>query len=370
MTAFFIGIMSGTSLDGIDAVMTQINTQGQTQVIGMVSREFSKPLKQKLVELQTAHADELHNEALAGSALAIEYALAVKDLLAQEKMVAQEITAIGAHGQTIRHQPNLQNHSAYSWQTLNASLLAELCQINVCADFRNADIAAGGQGAPLVPAFHFAQFADMAPVTITNIGGISNITVIASKTLSDVIGFDCGPGNLLLDTWVMQHQQQAYDHDGQWALSGVVHAELLQSFLSEPYFHMPAPKSTGRDLFNHQWLAAHLKKWSSLQAQDVQRTLLELTAISITQAIQQQNPQGQVILCGGGAKNRFLVERIQALLPQNKVSTSALTGIDPQAVEGAAFAWLAWAYVNKKPANLPAVTGASRPKVLGAMYFA
>jgi anhydro-N-acetylmuramic acid kinase len=370
MTALFIGIMSGTSLDGIDAVLAQIDTQGHTQVIGMVSREFSKPLKKTLLELQDVHPNELHHEALAGSALAVEYADAVKDLLTQENVSTKDIVAIGAHGQTIRHQPNLQNHLAYSWQTLNPALLAELSEINVCADFRNADIAAGGQGAPLVPAFHFAQFADIAPATIINIGGISNITVIPSRTLNEVIGFDCGPGNLLMDAWIMQEKQEAYDHDGQWAQCGQVHQALLESFLSEPYFLIPAPKSTGRDLFNHTWLSRHLEKWADIEAKDVQRTLLELTTVSITQAIRRYANTGRVILCGGGAKNGFLVERIQTHLPDHLVSTSTLLGIDAQAVEGAAFAWLAWACINKKPANLPAVTGARRPKVLGALYYA
>ncbi|MCM0028906.1 MAG: anhydro-N-acetylmuramic acid kinase [Polynucleobacter sp.] len=367
----YIGMMSGTSLDGIDAVLAELGPDGQTQLCGAVSTLFAPPLRDALLALQTPGDNEIHREHLAANALAMAYADIVKQLLADSKRQPSEISAIGAHGQTIRHQAGSNNALAYTHQTLNPALLAELTSIDVIADFRSRDLAAGGHGAPLVPAFHAQQFASDKNTAVLNLGGIANLTLLPLK--GDVTGFDCGPGNMLMDAWITKHQGQAFDRDGAWATQGVVNVSLLERMLADPFFTKAPPKSTGRDDFHLQWLEKQLGS-NTYKAEDVQATLLRLTVITALQAIQAYAPQTEIlIVCGGGVNNIALLnslrEQAQAMFKHAlEIRSSEANGVDPQLVEALAFAWLAWAHKTKRPANLPAVTGASGPRILGACY--
>ena len=369
--SLYIGLMSGTSLDGIDAVLAKIGPNGEVSAQMAISAPFSPGLLQALVDLQSPGPNELHREKQAANALAIAYADAVKALLNQAQLKPADISGIGAHGQTIRHQPELGENAAYTHQTLNAALLAEKTGIDVIADFRSRDVAAGGQGAPLVPAFHAQQFASTENIAIVNIGGIANLTLLPSQ--GEVTGFDCGPGNMLMDAWIFEQQGNRFDQDGAWALKGKVNDELLSKLLSDPFFSQPPPKSTGRDTFHLNWLLEKLGSEKYL-AEDIQATLLHLSAQSILDALARYAPQTQrLIVCGGGAKNKALMDLLEnkknSVFKQGlHIVTSDSVGIDPQLVEGLAFAWLAWAHKEKRPANLPAVTGAKGPRILGAYY--
>jgi len=366
----YIGLMSGTSLDGIDAVLAKIGPNGETSAQAAFSAPFSPELRKSLFELQSPGPNEIHREKQAGNALAIAYAEAVDQLLKNENLKPSDITAIGAHGQTIRHQPHL-GEMAYTHQTLNPALLAERTGIDVIADFRSRDVAAGGNGAPLVPAFHAQQFVSSANIAILNIGGISNLTLLPKS--GEVTGFDCGPGNMLMDAWIAKHQGDTFDANGNWAFQGKVNEALLVKMLADPFFSKAPPKSTGRDDFHLVWLQEKIGK-DHHQAEDVQATLLHLTAQVALEALVQHAPQTQsLIICGGGAKNHALMNllkvKAQHLFKQAlDICTSDAVGIDPQLVEGLAFAWLAWAHKEKRPANLPAVTGARGPRILGACY--
>jgi anhydro-N-acetylmuramic acid kinase len=369
--SLYIGLMSGTSLDGIDAVLAKIEASGKVCLLDSVSLPFSPELRKAMLDLQTPGPNEIHRENQAANALAVAYADAVKQLLAQTKLSAAEISAIGAHGQTIRHQPDLAHHLAYTHQTLNPALLAELSGVDVIADFRSRDLAAGGHGAPLAPAFHAQQFATDENIAILNLGGIANLTLLPQDGI--VTGFDCGPGNMLMDAWIQEHQGNTFDENGRWALQGKVNETLLTKMLAEPFFAKEPPKSTGRDDFHLDWLHAKLGNGNFL-SEDVQATLLHLTAHSALEALARQAPQTQkLIVCGGGARNNALMnlfkEKVQDFFKQPlEIATSESAGIDPQLVEGLAFAWLAWAHKEKRPANLPAVTGARGPRILGACY--
>ena len=361
-------------MDGIDAVLAEISSDGKTQVLLHEEVPMAQSLRNMYFQLQGPSQNELHIEALAANQLAQHYHLAVTGLLKRAELKNSDICAIGAHGQTIRHQPQAHDGIGYTKQSLNPALLAELTEIDVIADFRSRDIAAGGQGAPLVPAFHMAQFADHEPMAILNIGGIANLSLISSKESSQIIGFDCGPGNALMDDWINKHQHQSYDSNGQWASCGSVIKELLHSMCSDPFFKQMPPKSTGRDLFNLQWLSHHLDKSQTSQAatEDIQASLLMLTASSIAESLKAHAPKTQrLLICGGGIKNTALINQIKQLcdwIPPENIQSTASKGIDPQAVEAAAFAWLAWAFKEKRPANLPAVTGAKGSRLLGALY--
>jgi anhydro-N-acetylmuramic acid kinase len=280
------------------------------------------------------------------------------------------VRAIGAHGQTVRHRPQLFDGTGYTIQLNQPALLTELTEIDVVADFRSRDVAAGGQGAPLVPPFHQAFFGHLPGVSgVLNIGGISNITVLNAVSVDSVIGFDCGPGNALMDAWCLAHTGAAYDDAGAWAAGGVVHAGLLQGLLDEPFFTQEPPKSTGRDLFNRPWLQAKLAAFSTVSAQDVQSTLTELTARSCADCVQQFAPGcSRLIVCGGGALNTHLMKRLQALLPGCVVTESGVHGLPPLQVEATAFAWLARQCVERQTANLKSVTGARGARILGAIY--
>ena len=369
--SLYIGLMSGTSLDGIDAVLAKIDSKGATSLLSAVSSPFTPKLRTALLDLQIPGLNELHREKQAGNALAIEYAQAVQTLLKQTNLLATDISAIGAHGQTIRHQAGLSHPLAYTHQTLNPALLAELTGIDVIADFRSRDLAAGGHGAPLVPAFHAQQFASDREIAVLNLGGIANLTLLPKN--GEVQGFDCGPGNILMDIWITDQQGHAFDEDGNWASQGELNPSLLARMLADPFFFKAPPKSTGRDDFHLQWLDKQIGP-ENINAEDVQATLLHLTAYSVLAALERHAPQTKtVIVCGGGARNTALMNLFkastQAIFKKPlEIVTSDTLGLDPQLIEGLAFAWLAWAHKEKRPANLPAVTGAKGPRILGACY--
>ena len=370
--ALYIGLMSGTSMDGVDGVLASFPDAGTTSHITTLAAAhlpFPADLRAALMALQAPGDNEIHREALAANALAHLYAQCVGALLQQAEVAADQVSAIGVHGQTIRHQPG----AGYTRQTNNPALLAEHAGIDVVADFRSRDIAAGGQGAPLVPAFHHAAFSDpLQTRVLANIGGIANISILdpASNT---VTGFDTGPGNVLMDNWTLLHRGQHYDDNGAWAASGQINPALLQSLLEEPYLGLPPPKSTGRDLFHAEWLTARLQPFGELAPQDVQATLARYTAVTLADAIHAHAPAASAVyVCGGGACNNHLLEQLCAALAQLgqplAVMPTDTLGIAAQHVEALAFAWLAHRFTSRLPGNLPAVTGAAGPRVLGALY--
>ncbi|GKS98713.1 anhydro-N-acetylmuramic acid kinase [Acidovorax sp. SUPP3434] len=367
MPALYIGLMSGTSLDGVDGVLANFSEQ-KCKVAQYACAPFAPDLRAELLALNTPGADELHRAALAGNALARAYAGVVHTLLSQAGLSPSAVRAIGAHGQTVRHRPQTFDGTGYTLQLGNAALLAESTGIDVVADFRSRDVAAGGQGAPLVPAFHQGVFGQSGrTVCVLNIGGISNLSVLGAQ--GAVLGFDCGPGNALMDHWCQQHTGQPFDRDGAWAASGQVLPALLGALRSEPYLSHPPPKSTGRDLFNPTWLEGHLPAFASAAPADVQATLTEFTASVCADGVRRfGGGDSPLIVCGGGALNGHLMRRLQALLPRVAVSASDEHGMPALQVEAAAFAWLAHRAVERRSGNLPSVTGAAGPRILGAIY--
>ena len=368
---YCIGLMSGTSLDGVDGVLVDF-AEG-TQVLWHASRGFDAALRAELLALNTPDGrDELHRAALAANALARSYAEVVRELLQATGLAPAQIAAIGAHGQTVRHRPQMFDGTGYTLQLNSPALLAELSGVAVVADLRSRDVAAGGQGAPLVPAFHQGVFGRPGEtVLVLNIGGIANLSVLAGD--GTVLGFDCGPGNALMDGWCQTHTGQPYDDGGQWAATGQVLPALLDRLLAEPFLQQPPPKSTGRDLFHADWLAGHLSASATSAADarpaEVQATLTEFTARACASAVQRfGRGGGELLVCGGGAFNTQLMQRIAALLPGVAVDTTAARGLPPQQVEAAAFAWLARQALLGLPGNLPAVTGARGPRILGAIH--
>ncbi len=364
MPSLFIGLMSGTSLDGVDAVLASID-ENEIRSLGAHHIPMPVELREDLLRLQQSGPDELSLSCLAANDIAKLYAQAVQSLLTDSGVSSAEILLLGAHGQTVRHQPA----KGFTVQLLNAALLAELTGIGVAYDFRSRDIAAGGQGAPLVPAFHAHLFRKPScKRVIVNIGGIANISVLDGVADQDVIGFDCGPGNVLMDGWCDRHQGKRYDANGDWASQGQCHEELLARLLSHPYFRLPYPKSTGRDDFHLDWLDHTLAELSQTpDAVDVQATLCELTAQSLAQACLDTGAQ-EVYLCGGGAYNSCLVKAIRRRLGKAiKLDTTAALGVPVDQVEALAFAWLAQRCLHKAPGNLPSVTGARGLRVLGAI---
>jgi anhydro-N-acetylmuramic acid kinase len=360
----YIGLMSGTSLDGVDGVMVDIDAGGALTLRGHHHQPFVVALRDELLALNAPSDNELHRAALAGRDVALAYASVVTALLLESSTVAREVRAIGAHGQTVRHQP----HAGYTLQLLDGALLAELTGIDVVCDLRRRDVAAGGQGAPLAPGFHAALFGHAREArAVLNLGGIANLTLLAPG--HPVLGFDCGPANALLDGWCQRHRGLRFDADGQWAASGSVHAPLLQALLAEPYFALPPPKSTGRDLFHLAWLDAHLAAHSGLAPNDVQATLAALTVESIARDLESHAPETATLFaCGGGARNGHLLRGLAQRLPRVRVTTTAELGVPVDQVEGAAFAWLAHRFVERLPGDLPEVTGARGARVLGALY--
>lgn len=367
MPELYIGLMSGTSLDGVDGVIAEC-TDANTRVIRHAHQPFPPALAAELLQLNTpGGTDELHRAALAANVLARLYASVVTELLRGAALEPAAVAAIGAHGQTVRHRPGEFDATGYTLQLNSPALLAELTGIDVVADFRSRDVAAGGQGAPLVPAFHQAMFAQAGQtVVVLNIGGIANLSVLRDDA---VLGFDCGPGNALLDAWCRQHTGQSFDAEGRWAAAGQIHAPLLQALLREPYFALPPPKSTGRDLFNPLWLVDKLAGFETVAPVDVQATLTELTAsVCATDVLRYGADSTRLIVCGGGALNSHLMQRLQARLPSLTVISSEQAGLPPLQVEAAAFAWLARKAVLRQPASLKSVTGAQGARVLGAIY--
>ncbi len=356
-----VGLMSGTSLDGVDAALVDFSPPSP-RTVGTFWLAYPDEVRRAALDLQAPAGNELHRAALLANNLVQSYAEAVHTLLAATDHRPEQIAAIGCHGQTVRHQPS----QGYTIQLNNPALLAELTGIPVVADFRSRDIAAGGQGAPLVPAFHAAAFAhpDEHRVVL-NLGGIANLTDLNPGKA--VRGFDCGPGNLLLDVWAEKHLGQRYDKDGAWASSGKPIARLLDALLADNYFAAPPPKSCGRDEFNLAWLERHVA--DDDLAQDVQASLVELTAASVVRAISVWcgNPS-TVLVCGGGAHNKTLMQRLQELLGTSRVLDTDAVGQPADWVEAVAFAWLAWRSLQGMAGNLSAVTGAKGERVLGAIY--
>lgn len=364
----FIGLMSGTSLDGVDAVLADFS-DGRVRVLAHAHQAFEPALSTELLALNSAGANELHRAALASNALVRVYARAVDELLRTSGMATTQVRAIGAHGQTVRHRPREFDGTGYTLQLNSPALLAELSRIDVVADLRSRDVAAGGQGAPLVPAFHRAVFAvPDATVAVLNLGGIANVTLLHAD--GRTMGFDCGPGNLLMDHWCALHLGKPYDDGGAWAASGQVDAALLAQLLAEPYFAWPAPKSTGRDLFHAEWLQAQLQRRSAaLRPEDVQATLAELTAASCAQDVLRAAPTAaELLVCGGGAFNTHVMQRLDAHLPRLRVQRTDARGLPAMQVEACAFAWLARAFCERQHGNLASVTGARGGRVLGALY--
>lgn len=364
----YIGLMSGTSLDGVDAVLVSAEADGSVQALAHEYQPFGAELRAELLALNSPGDNELQRAALAGNAVTRAYAQVCRAVLNAQRRVPQEIRALGAHGQTVRHRPGEFDGTGFTLQVLNASLLAELTGIAVVHDLRSRDLAVGGQGAPLVPAFHRAALAQPGEdVAVLNVGGISNVSLLWADGRSG--GFDCGPGNCLMDGWIHRDQGASYDAGGQWAAQGQVHAGLLAAMLAEPYFHQAPPRSTGRDLFHLGWLDERITAHApQVSAVDVQATLLELSARCVTDSLAAHAPGAwrELLVCGGGAFNEALLGRLRALLPGMTVATTDRRGLPPMQVEGAAFAWLAMRHVRGLPGNLPAATGGTGLRVLGS----
>ncbi len=363
--ALYLGLMSGTSLDGIDAVLADFSGP-VTQVLAHAHCSFSSALHDELLALNQAGHNELHRAALAANALVAAYAEAVAAVLHGSGVPTSAVVALGAHGQTVRHRPQAFGGTGYTLQLMNGALLAERTGIDVVCDFRSRDVAAGGQGAPLVPAFHAERFGVAGQsVAVLNLGGIANLTLLADD--GSVSGFDCGPGNALMDSWCRRHRGQPFDAGGAWAASGRVDAALLSRWLTDPYFSLPPPKSTGRDLFDDEWLRAGLPP--NVPFEDMMATLAELTVRAASDALQRQAPAVRLLrVCGGGAFNTHLMRRLAALLPSASVSSTAELGVPPDQVEALAFAWLAKAFTDRRAGNRVAATGARGERVLGALY--
>ena len=373
MSTVFIGLMSGTSLDGIDGVLVDFapGAASSVRVIEHARAEFPPALRRELLALNSSSNDEIHRGALAANALGRAYAAVVEALLARAPVDRDQVVAIGCHGQTVRHRPGEFDGLGYTVQLNAPALLAELSGIDVVADFRSRDVAAHGQGAPLAPAFHRAVFGhQQQALAVLNLGGIANLTSIRAD--GSVVGFDCGPANTLLDRWCAAETGRPFDIGGAWAASGQVDARLLDALLGESYFSLPIPKSTGRDLFDGAWLDARLVLGEArprLRPEDIQATLSQLSARTCADACRAYAPDAaEVIVCGGGARNVDLLARLSRLLAPMRVVTSAERGLPVDQVEAAAFAWLARAFVRREPGNIASVTGAAGPRVLGALY--
>lgn len=377
LSPYFIGMMSGTSLDALDAVICRFD-DGKPTIIATHSSPFEPQLRTLLLQLCTpngvlslatgefAHCSELDFWGLANRLYAEFASTVVNDLLKKSGLTADDITAIGCHGQTVRHRPEL----GFSLQLLDPNILAERTQISVVSDFRRRDMAVGGQGAPLVPAFHQAIFGQTDGVVILNLGGIANITVLGTHA----IGYDTGVANLLMDAWITRHLGMPYDKNGDWAKQGAVNYLLLDTLMQHEFLHRPAPKSTGREAFNLAWLDGILTQFN-IHAQDVQATLCEFTAQSVAQEVQKYTRPSDtdsncLFVCGGGAYNSHLLHRLTCLLPKWQIDTTEAVGILPTWVEAVAFAWLAHQTLHMHPSNLPAATGAKKAVVLGQVCFA
>ncbi len=369
MVQRYVGLMTGTSLDAVDAVLVEFDGN-RPRLLAARSTPLAPDLRAGLAALTRPGEDEIHRLLAADTALGEALARAVLELLEETGTTPAGVRAIGSHGQTVRHCPD--PPQANTLQIGNPAIIALRTGITTVADFRRADLAAGGQGAPLAPAFHAACFRDPGgDRVVVNIGGMANLTVLPADAAAPVTGFDTGPGNVLMDLWAQRHLGVPYDDGGAWAASGKVIPGLLETLLGDAYFERPPPKSTGREHFDEAWLERHLAHHGGLAPEDIQATLCELTAASIAHAVEHHAPPGAAVyVCGGGARNTRLMARLAARLPGRTVGDTGRLGLDPRWVEAAAFAWLARERLAGRPANLPSVTGAARPVLLGAIHAA
>lgn len=364
----YVGLMSGTSLDGVDVAILEF-ADFPPRLLHCNTTPYSASLRERLLKLCRSQTTSLDNLYSLDAELGETYAELVNSALVEAEITRQEITAIGCHGQTIRHSPD--SSTPYSVQIGDPNRIATLTGITTVADFRRKDIALGGQAAPLAPAFHRFLFrSGEEDRVVVNIGGISNITYLPASLEQAVLGFDTGPGNTLLDYWITKQRDSAFDDDGAWARSGLVNEELLERMIAnEPYFQLDAPKSTGTEYFNPGWLEAFLD--TELEAVDIQATLVELTVTTIAGAIRDlPSLPRNCYLCGGGAHNRYLLERLTQAMPECGIATTAALGLDPDFVEAAAFAWLARERLNLRHGSIPEVTRAQRGAILGGVYSA
>ena len=359
----YVGLMSGTSLDGADAALVDFSS-GSPRMLGFATIPFPSELRDELLALSEPGRDSLDLAARVTLELSTLYAKATEGAIAAAGVPRARIVAVGCHGQTVRHRPDL----GYTIQLNDPARLAELIGIDVVADFRRRDMAAGGQGAPLVPAFHDAVFRHPSRArAVVNIGGISNVTWLSPGRRT--LGFDCGPGNVLLDGWARKHIGAHFDENGRWAAKGHSDAELLERLMGEPYLDVPPPKSTGRELFRMEWLAERLG--NTQEPADVQATLTDFTARSIVSAIERFCPAtDEIYLAGGGARNPVLVDRIATLAGNRSVAATDALGVSAAHVESMAFAWLAMKCVRRESVDLTTITGALGPRVLGAVFAA
>ncbi len=364
---FYLGIMSGTSVDAIDVALVKIN-DNRCEFIAGYEAEFTASIKQQIITLCTNQHTSLSDLGQLTVALSHDYAKAVTQFLKQQKLEASDIVAIGCHGQTVCHEPN--SHSPFSMQLMNSAIVAAHTGITTVSDFRSMDLALGGQGAPLVPLFHqqvlkhkLAQNETSNKATVVlNIGGIANISILGSHEVS---GFDTGPGNVLLDSWMQRSQGKHYDENGTVARSGQIQTDLLKALLDEPYFKLPPPKSTGRELFNLKWLDDKLTLFNKqFSDSDIMATLVTFTCMTIANALP-KNREGDLLVCGGGAQNSFILESLAQALPTWQVSTTTQAGIDSDFMEAMAFAWLAYRCLSRQSGNLSSVTGARRDEICG-----
>lgn len=359
--------MSGTSLDGVDLVIVDF-AQERPRLVASCLLPFPDSLRAELLELCQPGNDDIDRLGHADTAFGAFIGNGLCNLLAEHGIARERIRALGSHGQTVRHRP--QGPHPFTLQIGDPNLIAELAGVPVIADFRRRDMAAGGQGAPLVPAFHAAVFGGSSDRAVVNLGGMANITLLPGGRPEAASGFDTGPGNVLLDTWAQRHLGKPVDEDGAWAAQARPDAALLERLLADPYFAQPAPKSTGREYFNLAWLQAHMDH--PVAPASVQATLTELTALTIARGI--NTAQGvrprSVLVCGGGRRNAWLMERLAAALPGMDIATTDSHGLDGDWVEAVAFAWLARQRLMGRAGNLPAVTGATGARILGAIYAA
>lgn len=375
MHDYYIGLMTGTSVDSLDAALVQFSSNQQCAIIGTHSLALPNNIRQQVKMLTCSGKGEIDTLRSLDYAIAQHSCDAIKAVCLKSHISISDILAIGSHGQTIRHYPTTQDHHGYTLQAGDPNIIAEVTGVTIVADFRRRDIAAGGQGAPLAPAFHKAIFhSTQEDRVIVNLGGIANITYLPKE--GDVLGYDTGPANTLMDGWCWQHQQMRFDENGQWSQSGTCNQNLLSTMLADHYFALPFPKSTGRERFNSTWLEecitqANTGSTISLPAEDVQATLLELTAITVSQEIVKLEPSGQssIYICGGGAHNSALLQKLTSHLQPRSVCTTDALGVDPDWVEALAFAWLAKQTIEHRHGNLPSVTGANKEVILGGIYL-
>jgi len=372
----YIGLISGTSLDGIDAVLVHFKNE-QPTVLESICLDISSTLKDEIKSLITPATNEINRLMALDVQLGQQFANAAEQLINKANVkkenrlniTKEHITAIGSHGQTIRHLPTAEH--ATTLQIADPNIIAELTGITTVADFRRRDMAAGGQGAPLVPAFHEQIFRNTKKNrVILNLGGIANITLLPADKNKSVIGFDTGTANTLMNHWIQQQQNKSFDESGKWAASGTVNEDFLKELLNDDYFKLTPPKSTGTEYFNPAWLTKKLSAFPFLAAEDVQASLSAFTATTIKDAINEYaNEAEEIIVCGGGVHNDFLLEQLKQLLPNIEINSSAKYELDPDYIEATAFAWLAKQTMNHKVGNLPEVTGAKRAVVLGGVYY-